>query len=69
MSLLKEVKTKRREKAPLESTYQPENIDIEEDETTEKIYDVEAIENSKIFKEDQIPKKSYSEPDLYYLIR
>ena len=69
VSLLKEIKVKKREKASLELTYQFENIDIEKDETTKEIYDVEAIENSKILKKDQISKKSYSESDLYYLIR
>ena len=69
VSLLEEVKAKRGERAPLEPTYQPKDIDIEEDETTEEVYDVEAIEDSKIFKEGQVPEKPYSEPGLYYLIR
>ena len=69
VSLLEEVKAKRGERAPLEPTYQPDDIDIEEDETTDEVYDVEAIEDSKIFKEGQVPEKPYSEPGLYYLIR
>ena len=69
VSLLKKVKVKREEKISLKFTYQSENIDIEKDETTEEIYDVEAIKNSKIFKKNQISKKSYSESNLYYFIR
>ena len=69
VSLFEEVKTKRKKKVSLEFTYQFKDIDIEKNEITEEIYDVEAIENSKIFKKNQISKKSYSEPDLYYLIR
>ena len=33
------------------------------------MYDVEVIEDNKIFKEDQISNKPYSESDLYYQIR
>ena len=69
MSFLKEIKIKRKKKISLEFTYQFENINIEKDETTKKIYDVETIKNNKIFKENQISKKSYSESNLYYLIR
>ena len=69
VSFLEKVKTKRKKKISLEFTYQLKNIDIEKNEITEKIYDVETIENNKIFKENQISKKSYSESDLYYFIR
>ena len=69
VSFLERIKVKRKKKVSLKFTYQFENIDIDENEITKKIYDVEVIENNKIFKENQISKKSYSESDLYYLIR
>ena len=72
VSLLEEAKSKGGESAiasPTQPTYQSEDIAIEEDEVTEEVYDVEAIEDSKIFKAGQVPDKSYSEPGLYYLIR
>ena len=52
VSFLKKIKVKRRKRTSLESTYQSENIDIDENEITKKLYDVETIENSKIFKKD-----------------
>ena len=33
------------------------------------MYDVETIENNKIFKKNQISKKSYNESKFYYFIR
>ena len=33
------------------------------------MYDVETIENNKMFKKNQISKKSYSESEFYYFIR
>ena len=70
VSLLEEVVPKKGEKAPLELTYQPGDIDIEEDEefTNEEFW-VEAILDSKVYKEGQVPDKPYSEPGLYYLVQ
>ena len=62
-------KLKLKKKNSLKFTYQFDDIDIEKNETTNEIYDVETIKNSKIFKKNQISKKSYSESDFYYLIR
>ena len=69
MSFLKKVKTKRKKRISLKFTYQFDDIDIEKNETTNEIYNVETIENNKIFKKNQISKKLYSESNLYYFIR
>ena len=67
VSLLKKIKSKKRKKASLELTYQS-NIEDDEELTNEKFW-IEIILNSKIYKEDQISNKSYSESELYYLIQ
>ena len=70
VSLLEKIISKREKKASLKSTYQSNDIDIEKDEKliNEK-YWIEIILDSKIFKEEQISNKSYSEPELYYLVQ
>ena len=69
MSFLKKIKTKKKKKISLKFTYQSDDIDIEKNETTNEIYNVETIKNNKIFKKNQISKKSYNESDFYYFIR
>lgn len=69
VSFLEKVKIKREKKVLLKFIYQSKNIDIEKNEITKKLYDVEIIENSKIFKKNQVSKKSYNESNLYYFIR
>ena len=67
VSLLKKIKSKKKKKVSLEFTYQS-NIEDDEEFTNEKFW-IEVILNSKIYKEDQISNKSYSESKLYYLIQ
>ena len=69
VSLFEKMKFKKKERVSLQSTYQSKDIAIDENEITKKIYDVETIENNRIFKEDQVSNKSYNESNLYYLIR
>ena len=68
VSLLKKVKAKKGGKS-IELTYQTSDIDIEENEITEELYEVEAIKNSHIFVAGKVLDKSYSESSLYYLIQ
>ena len=69
VSLFEKMKFKKEKRISLQSTYQSKDIAIDENEITKKIYDVEKIENNKIFKEDQISNKSYNESNFYYFIR
>ena len=67
VSLL-EKNSKRKEKVfTAEPTYTPENIKIKQDDDDQE-YFVNEIVDSKIFKEDQISNKPYSDSKLYYLI-
>ena len=68
ISLFEKMKFKKK-RISLQSTYQSKNIAIDENEITKKIYDVEKIENNKVFKEDQVSNKSYNESNFYYFIR
>ena len=70
VSLLEKIISKKKKKAPLEPTYQSNDIDIEDDdELTKKKFWVEVILDNKIYKKNQIPDKPYSEPKLYYLVQ
>ena len=70
VSLLEKIISKKKKKVSLEFTYQSNDIDIEKNEklTNEKFW-IEVILNSKIYKEDQISNKSYSESEFYYLVQ
>ena len=68
VSFLKKVKIKKKKKS-IEFIYQVNNINIEKNEITKKLYEVETIKDSYIFVVDKIFDKSYSESNLYYLIQ
>ena len=70
VSLLEKIIFKRKEKVSLELTYQSNDIDIEKnEELINEKYWIEVILNSKIYKEDQVSNKSYSESEFYYLVQ
>ena len=68
VSLLKKVNVKKRKKS-IELIYQVNDINIEKNEFTKKLYEVETIKNNYIFVVDKIFDKSYSQSSLYFFIQ
>ena len=67
VSLLK--KAQPNKKKSQNSTYETNDIFIEKDEVSKKLYDVAEFLNSKIFQTNKILDKFYNKPKFYYLIK